>query len=97
MKIIFTDTAKKQLKSIYKYYKKEAGIKIANSIKNGILDDIEKLKKHPHIGSQELYLNRLKKIIKSWLLEITRLFIELLKQQLLLIHCSIQDKSLKNF
>jgi hypothetical protein len=33
MKIIFTDTPKKQLKSIYQYYKKEASIKIADSIK----------------------------------------------------------------
>ena len=65
MKIVFTDTAKKNLKSIYLYYKKEASVKVANSIKNEILHDIEKLKKLPHIGSEEIYLAHLEKNYKK--------------------------------
>lgn len=65
MKIVFTDTAKKQLKHIFLYYKKEASIKVANSIKNGILDDIEKLKNRPHIGSEETFLKSLGKNYKK--------------------------------
>ncbi len=65
MKIVFTDTAKKQLKSIYRYYKKEVSLKVATFIKDSILNDIDKLKKHPEIGSQETYLNPLKKDYKK--------------------------------
>lgn len=65
MEIVFTDTAKKQLKSIYQYYKKEASLKVAESIKDRILEDIEKLKKGPHIGSEEAYLIPLKKDYKK--------------------------------
>lgn len=65
MKIVFTDTAKNHLKSIYQYYKKEVSLKVAKSIKDSILNDIGKLKKHPQIGSEETYLHPLKKEYKK--------------------------------
>ena len=65
MKIIFTDTAKKHLKSIYQYYRKEASLKVAKSIKDNILTDIGKLKNHPQIGSEETFLSPLKQEYKK--------------------------------
>ncbi len=60
MKIVFTDIAKSRLKDIYLYYKQEASLKVAQSIKDTILYEIGKLKKHPALGNEEEYLSKLK-------------------------------------
>jgi toxin ParE1/3/4 len=61
MKIVFTDIAKARLKDIYIYYKQEASLKIAQSIKDNIIDEIRKLKKHPELGNEETALSYLKR------------------------------------
>ena len=61
MKIIFTDIARARLKDIYIYYKQEASLKVAQSIKDNIIHEIAKLKKHPELGNEEVYLSKLKR------------------------------------
>lgn len=61
MKIIFTAVAKARLKDIYIYYKQEASLKVAQSVKDKILDGIRKLKTYPELGSEESYLSYLKR------------------------------------
>jgi len=61
MKIVFTDIAKSRLKDIYIYYKNEASLKVAKSIKDEIIHEIRKLKKHPELGNEEAMLSNLKR------------------------------------
>lgn len=56
MKIIISDTAESNLKSIYNYYKSVANIKIARSIKNAILDSIESIPIFSEMYQEEEYL-----------------------------------------
>lgn len=56
MKIIISDTAESNLKSIYHYYKSVANIKIARSIKNAILDSIESIPVFSEMYQEEEYL-----------------------------------------
>ena len=60
MKIVFTNIAKTRLKDIYIYYKHETPLKVAQSIKDNIIDGISKLKKHPELGNEEVALSYLK-------------------------------------
>lgn len=59
MKIVLTDIARARLKDIYLYYKQEASLKAAKSIKDSIIREIYKLKKHPESGNEEAYLSHL--------------------------------------
>lgn len=61
MKIVFTDIAKKRLRGIYKHYKNNASLKVAQSIKGKILTDIKKLKYHSELGNREDFLVNLGK------------------------------------
>lgn len=56
MKIVFTEVARTRLKDIYLFYKQEASLKIAKSIKQKIIDEIRKLNKYPELGNEEAYL-----------------------------------------
>ncbi len=61
MKIVFTEIAKARLKDTYIYYKHEASLKVAQSIKDDIIDGIRKLKKNPELGNEEAALVHLKR------------------------------------
>jgi len=56
LKIFLTQNAKERLKEIYAYYKKEASLRIAKTIKNKIIKEIKKLSKHPELGNEEAAL-----------------------------------------
>ena len=53
MQIIWSDTAKSQLKEIYDYYKEVAGIKVGRSVRNKLVKKPKVLSKHPEIGQVE--------------------------------------------
>ena len=59
MKIIWTDFASDMLKDIYRYYKKEASIRIAKRIKKEIFSSTKRLKNNPKLGQIELCLEQL--------------------------------------
>jgi toxin ParE1/3/4 len=65
MNIVFTDIAKARLKDIYIYYKQEASLKVAQSIKDTIIDEIRKLKKHPELGNEEAGLSHLNHVYRK--------------------------------
>jgi len=56
LEIYWTDFSKSELKRIFKYYKKEASLKVAKKLVNGITSETLKLAKQPEIGQQELLL-----------------------------------------
>ena len=60
MIISFTDPAKERLKEIIIYYKINASIRVAEKIKNIILDSVQILESHPLAGEEEKYLKHLK-------------------------------------
>jgi len=53
MKIIWSEFAVAELKSIFDYYKICAGLPVAQRIKTEIFKDIKLLKKQPYIGQIE--------------------------------------------
>lgn len=53
MKILWTDTAKVNVKEIYDYYQEVAGNKVAQSIKSKIIKKPLTLKSYPEIGQEE--------------------------------------------
>ena len=55
--INWTRLARKKLRSIYKYYKKKAGISIAEKIVDGIIDESIRLCYSPEIGQLEPLLS----------------------------------------
>ena len=59
MKIIWSDFASDMLKEIYKYYKKEANIRVAKRIKRELFSSTKPLNKNPKLGQIELYLEQL--------------------------------------
>ena len=59
MKIIWSDFASQNLKEIFDYYKKNAGISIARKIKSDIFLATKHLNKHPNSGQIELNLESL--------------------------------------
>ena len=50
MKIIWSEFAVDELKSIYYYYKVNVGFYVAQQIKNEVLESVKLLKKQPRIG-----------------------------------------------
>ena len=58
MKIIWTDFAIKNLKSIFDYYSKKANKKIAHKIKKQIFESTKQLIQNPESGQIELYLEK---------------------------------------
>jgi len=50
----WSDQAKKDLKSVFDYYKSNANIKVAQNIILSIFDNIEKLKNYPNLGKADL-------------------------------------------
>lgn len=61
MRIIWTDFAISNLKSIYAYYLKNANRKVADRIKSRILKSTKRLINHPKSGQIELHLKDLNK------------------------------------
>jgi len=59
MKIVWTDFAIKNLKSIFDYYVTKANRKVAHKIRKQILDSTKQLVKNPESGQLELYLEKL--------------------------------------
>lgn len=51
--IYWTDFSKKELKSIFDFYKEKASVNIARSLVIGITKEASKLKKQPTIGQEE--------------------------------------------
>ena len=56
LEIYWTDFSKGELKRIFKYYKEEANLKIAEKLVNGITSETLKLTKQAEIGQQEILL-----------------------------------------
>ncbi len=56
LKIKWTVFAKKELKNIYDYYKKNVSIITAKNIVNGIINDVTILENHPEIRPIEILL-----------------------------------------
>ncbi len=52
---------KTRLKDIYIYYKHEASLKVAQSIKEAIINETHKLMKYPELGNEEAALSYLKR------------------------------------
>ncbi|MGP8214587.1 MAG: type II toxin-antitoxin system RelE/ParE family toxin [Bacteroidia bacterium] len=61
MKVVFTDIASKRLRDIYAYYKQEASLTVAKSVKGKIIGGIRNLETNPKLGSEETYLLYLKR------------------------------------
>ncbi|MCY7408886.1 MAG: type II toxin-antitoxin system RelE/ParE family toxin [Chitinophagales bacterium] len=59
MKVLLTDPAKRRLKDIFQYYRKNVSERIAEKITNKILDDIQILETMPYAGAEEEYLKQL--------------------------------------
>ncbi|OBW40937.1 Plasmid stabilization system protein [Chryseobacterium sp. MOF25P] len=59
MKIVWTNFAIKNLKSIFDYYVTKANRKVAHKIRKQILDSTKQLIKNPESGQLELYLEKL--------------------------------------
>lgn len=53
LKIYWTDFSKKELKSIFNYYKEHASLNVARKLVIGITKEVLKLKKNPTIGQEE--------------------------------------------
>jgi plasmid stabilization system protein ParE len=58
MKIVLTDFAKRQIHSIYSYYKETASVEIAKKIKKEIDNTILQLNNFPESGQAEEEMNR---------------------------------------
>jgi plasmid stabilization system protein ParE len=61
MKVLFTDIAVERLRDIYIYYKNRASLKVAQSVKDKIIDGISNLGTRPKIGNEESNLSYLKR------------------------------------
>jgi plasmid stabilization system protein ParE len=61
MKIYWSDFASEMLADIYKYYKTNVTVRVANKIKSEILNATNQLKRYPYSGQIELNLEELKK------------------------------------
>lgn len=59
MKIIWTDFAIENLKSIFDYYADKANRKVAHKIRKQVLESTKQLIKHPESGQLELHLEKL--------------------------------------
>lgn len=59
MKIIWTDFAIENLKSIFDYYTTKANKKVAHKIRGQILDSTKRLIQNPESGQLEFYLEKL--------------------------------------
>jgi plasmid stabilization system protein ParE len=59
MKILWSDFASEMLTEIYNYYKFNASVRVAISIRNEIFTATNQLKKHSHSGQIEMNLERL--------------------------------------
>ena len=59
MKVFWSDFSIKILIEIHKFYKEQAGLKIADKIKTGIFKSTKQLIKHPFSGQEELLLKSL--------------------------------------
>ena len=59
MKIVWTDFAIENLKSIFDYYVIKANRKVAHKIRKQILDSTKQLIKNPDSGQLEFYLERI--------------------------------------
>jgi plasmid stabilization system protein ParE len=55
--VYWTQFAEDKLTDIFEYYKYNAGIKVAQDLTNGIIDESFKLVSHPFIGQKELLLS----------------------------------------
>lgn len=53
LNIYWTDFSKDQLREIFTYYKKEAGVRVANKLVTEIINEVFKLQQHPDIGQKE--------------------------------------------
>ena len=59
LKIYWTDFSKKELQSIFEYYKENASLKVAKRLTTGIAKETLKLSKQPEIGQiEELLVDR---------------------------------------
>ena len=56
LEIYWTDFSKKELKTIFDYYKEEASLNVARNLVHGITKEVAKLKKQPNIGQVEALL-----------------------------------------
>jgi plasmid stabilization system protein ParE len=61
MKIIWTDFAIENLKSIFEYYTIKANRKVAHKIRKQILNSTKHLIQNPESGQLELYLEQINK------------------------------------
>lgn len=59
MKIVWTDFAIENLKSIFYYYATKANRKVAHKIRKQILDSTKQIIKNPESGQLEFYLENL--------------------------------------
>ena len=53
LEVYWTQFAEDKLTDIFEYYKFNAGIKVAQKLVNGIIDESLKLSKNPFIGQRE--------------------------------------------
>ena len=60
LNIIWSRLAENKLEDIYKYYRKKAGVNIAQNLVNGIVDSTIELKHAPKIGQKEELLKERK-------------------------------------
>jgi len=59
MKVIWTEFAIENLKSIFSYYHEVAGLKVATKIRNGLIIESKRLIKNPQSGQTQLSLVKL--------------------------------------
>lgn len=60
MKVVITDFALKEIKSIHKYYKRNASKNVADKLANKIFDTIDLLEHAPQAGTIEPRLKQLR-------------------------------------
>lgn len=53
IEVYWTDSAKKELSRIFKYYQKKVNLKLARRLTNQVVSDTDILKNFPEIGAQE--------------------------------------------
>jgi len=53
LKIVWSEFAETQLDEIYEYYEKNASLRVAKKLVNGIINEPKKLIKTPLIGQEE--------------------------------------------
>jgi plasmid stabilization system protein ParE len=60
LEVYWTQFAEDKLTDIFEYYNFNAGVKVAQKLANGIIDESLKLSKNPFIGQKEdLLINRI--------------------------------------